>query len=69
MKKIIAIFAYPMDNSVRTKVFDDMPSVALEMEKWKDICYLVVAFETHGEILLNPLDNDTVSKEAKPVRK
>lgn len=51
-KRIIALFGYPMDNSVRAKVFDDMPSVYAEAEKWKEISYLIVAFEVRGEIYL-----------------
>lgn len=52
MKKIIAIFCYPMDNSTRAKVFDNMPDVYAEAEKWKRISYLVVAFEANGEIFI-----------------
>lgn len=52
MKKIIALFGYPMDNSVRAKIFDDMPSVYAETEKWNEISYLIVAFEVRGEIFL-----------------
>lgn len=50
MKKIIALFGYPMDNSVRAKVFDSMPDVNAYKEKWKKISYFIVAWETHGEI-------------------
>lgn len=58
MKKIIALFGYPMDNSVRAKVFDNMPDVEAERLKWKEICYLVVAFECDGEILILGDDNE-----------
>ncbi len=51
MRKIVAIFGYPMDNSVRTEVFDDFEAVLDEARKWKEIKYLVVAFETTGKIL------------------
>lgn len=51
-KRIIALFGYPMDNSVRAKVFEDMPSVNAEALKWKSISYLIVAFEAKGEIFL-----------------
>lgn len=52
MKKIIALFGYPMDNSVRAKIFTTMPDVYAEAEKWKSISYLIVAFECNGEIFL-----------------
>lgn len=51
-KKIIALFGYPMDNSVRAKVFEDMPSVYAEAEKWKSISYLIIAFEVQGETFI-----------------
>lgn len=49
-KKIIALFGYPIDNSVRAKTFKDMAGVQMEMETWKDICYFIVAFETNGKV-------------------
>ena len=50
-KKIVALFGYPMDNSVRAKEFKDMKAVREEAERWKNISYFIVAFEVEGEFI------------------
>lgn len=52
MKRIIALFGYPMDSSIRAEVFNNMPEVWEFATKWKEISYFIVAFETKGEIFL-----------------
>ena len=51
-KNYIALFGYPMDNSVRAGFFDSLENVAKYHEQYKDICYLIVAFEYEGKIYL-----------------
>lgn len=62
-KKIIALFGYPIDNSVRSQVFSSMEEVLSYYKRWKDICYLIVSFESAGNIITYDSINPPTTRE------
>jgi len=52
--KVLALFGYPMDNSVRAKLFPEFSIMRVYTEKWKDICYLIYGIKVENG---TPMEN------------
>lgn len=52
VKRIVALFECPMDNSTRSYLFDSFKEVKAYQEKYKKVLFLIIAFEYKGQILM-----------------
>ncbi len=61
MKKWIALFGYPMDNSVRAKVLDSKKDVAVELGQYREIRYFIAAFPVDEAMVYEDLETEASS--------